>query len=206
MGFLRTASIAAALTFGVATASSAATLTNIGGGYVQGDGFGESIAVSNLTGEIDFRWNGTPFAGYVEFTTDVAFDFLLTSFDSNASSSDVTGVTLDVLDGVGGVAVSRLSTDTSFCSSAGGLVSGDCNLIAPTSATSGNAAGAAKPGDVLFAALAAGTYRFGVYDSASPSIATVSFQAVEVSPVPLPAGGLLLLTGLGALALRRRAA
>lgn len=134
-----------------------------------------------------------------EFSATGSVDLFLDSFTSNGGSSSVTGFTLDLLSS--GTAT-RLTTSTTNCFSAAGPVSGTCDLIAPFS----GAATATKPSTTtaIFAGLAAGTYRVGIYDSATPDEGNIAFRMVDVTSVPLPSGGLLLMSGLGGVAALRR--
>ena len=192
-----------------ATVVTAATVD--GQGVVQGTGatVGDVDGFSNSTLFLDFEWSGTPFSAFYEFTTDTVTDLFFDVFTSNGSNSDVTGITLDLLDAPSGTSTARLTTDTAFCTAANVLIAGTCDLIALAGANSGNAAGAAKPDSItpLFADLAAGSYRLGIYDSATPTSALALFTLDEkdINPIPLPASALLLLGGLAALgAVRRR--
>lgn len=185
---------AAVLATGVATSASAVTVNNPQ--VLFGPG-----SVTATSTNFDFNWTGTPFTASVEFSVaagEVA-TFTLSNYVINGggSLSDVTGFTVDEL--LGGSAT-RLTNKTSFCSSAAGDVSGNCDLIGPTGATNSN--GPFVPGNTVIS-LTAGDYLFGIFDSSTPTSASVSFS-IDVQPVPLPAGGLLLLSGFGAAALMRR--
>ena len=191
---------AIALIGGIATQSSASIVS------VSKENYGATDANINFTSAstATFSWDSTPVNLSVDFKSDTAFSLSLLDYTGLARNDDVTGITLDLFAGLGGAALQRFSLDTDFCFTAVAEIAGKCNLIAQTGASGGNATNASKPGDVLFANLAAGTYRLGLKDSATPVSAEVSFGYSEVAPVPLPAGGLLLLSGLGVMALRRR--
>ena len=165
---------------------------------------------------LNVAWTTTPTTVYISFTVDAAFDFSLADYDlgSSGSSTDVSGYTLDILDGPDGTATTRLTTMGVFCSAGSGgtfpvsAFGGVCDLVTATgNGGNANANAAAKPGDVLFAGLGAGSYRFGFFDSSSPPDGSASF-AITAVPVPAPATLALLGAGLlmGGLGLRRRAA
>ncbi|GGW89254.1 PEP-CTERM sorting domain-containing protein [Alteromonas halophila] len=148
-----------------------------------------------------FDWQGTPVTLSVLFTSNSQFSLSLDSFLSSGNASDVTGFTLDIIDGT---SFTRLTNDTTFCHSAQTAISGTnggCNLISLSGATGSNANVAYEPGEMLFSWLDAGTYRLGIYDSSSPVQGTA---AIGYSQVPAPASALLFVMGFGALALRRR--
>lgn len=191
---------AATLAAGFATQSGAA-IVGLDGNIPQGAGI---IVVAPATGTLQYSWLGAPITMYAEIDSDTGFSLTLSAFTSNGGNSDVTGYTVDRIDTLGGSVLSRLTTETSLCNSSVAPIAGDCNLIALAGATGGNAAQAYKPGDTLFQTFAAGTYRIGLYDSGTPTEASATITYSELSAVPLPAGGLLLLTSLGALAARRR--
>lgn len=186
---------AAAALFCAASTANAATVTdsniNSGTGSVADSG---DLSVT-------FSWTSTPFSAHADFASTSGFDLTLGSFASNGGNSDVTGVILDLLDSLGDV-VQRFTNDTGFCAAAAGPVAGNCNLFAKTGATGGNADGALNAGDSL-GLFDAGTYRLGVFDSATPDVATAIF---DISAVPVPAALPLFLSalvGLGYMARRR---
>ena len=113
-------------------------------------------------------------------TFGVAFDFFVT----------ITSVTGDnpllgyFVDGPAG----RLTNETT-CSGFGGI--GNCDLQFDYDPV----------GESILGRLSAGLYNFGIFSGTVGSDATITF---EVSKVPVPAGGLLLMGALGALGLKRR--
>lgn len=141
---------------------------------------------------IDFDWDGTPVTSFVEFTIDTNFDLNLTNYVGGAD--DQTGFTVDVLNGLG--LENRLTQQGGFCSSAEAPVAGNCNLVANPGANIENEF--VSPLTTVFADLAAGSYRIGILDGNTPSQGALSFEAVG-TVVPLPAGLVLFLSGLGVL-------
>lgn len=156
------------------------------------EGSGAAVSATGL----GFDWGDTPFTGVYDFTTDLPFDLTLARYgeDNVVSTSGMSGYTLDRLDGA---SATRLTTDSGYCADAAAPVGGDCNIV-----TSGGAMGAV-PGDTLFSRLDAGTYRLGFHESDTPGGGFVEFN---VSEVPVPAAGLLLLGGVAGLGLLRRMA
>ena len=65
-----------------------------------------------------------------------------------------------------------------------------------------------KPGvaqaPLVFEGLEAGNYRIAIFNKKAPEVGGVQFGVSSVSAVPLPAGGLMLLSAFGAAAALRR--
>ncbi|MEQ9639061.1 MAG: PEP-CTERM sorting domain-containing protein [Alphaproteobacteria bacterium] len=170
-----------------------------------------STAGGSVSGNfLDVEWESTPTTVVIDFTAHQLFDFFLNDYQMGpgSSTSDVSGYTLDILDGPSGTATSRLTNDTNFCSGADAPVSdfsGNCSLITATGNSGSNADSAAKPGDLLFADLGEGFYRLGFFDSSSPPEGTARFELVAVpAPASLPLfAAALALTGFGVWRRRR---
>ncbi|AXI49041.1 hypothetical protein C1J03_21710 [Sulfitobacter sp. SK012] len=195
----------------IATGAIAATIDGIDEGGVFTTTISASAGGIPTSGPADqlsltFDWTRTPAAGYIDFTLEGIGNLFLSSyafFGANNSLSDVTGITLDLLNAPAGAATSRLSNDTNFCAAAAGLVAGDCNLIGPTGSTYG--VSFTQPGEFAFENLSTGSYRLGFFDSSTPENALATFSLTDsIAVVPLPAGGLLFIGALGALVVVRR--
>lgn len=147
----------------------------------------------------DFTWTEAPYSAWFSFSSTAIFDIIFASYVApSASASDVSGFVLDSVDGGG---ATRLTNEEGACSGAPlPEVSGNCNFISATGSTSGNAAGAYKPGDTLISMQAPGSYRIGVYESGSPSSGSASFTIA----VPTPASLALMLVALIGLGVSRR--
>tara|TARA_R110002095_G_scaffold169339_1_gene147023 strand:+ start:339 stop:872 length:534 start_codon:yes stop_codon:yes gene_type:complete len=147
--------------------------------------FGFDGTNSTLT----FDWVSTPYSEEISFTVPSfpagTFDLLLG--DYSGVGGQQTGFYVD-LDGI------RLTNNTGACNSAAWANAGACNLVVASEAD----------GSVLLSGLTAGVYSFGVYDSATPVSGSLTFVFDNVSSVPVPAAGGLLLGALGLLGLRRR--
>lgn len=160
-------------------------------------------------GTLTTTWSSTKFTATIDFTVESSFDFFFLSY--SGTGADQSGYTLDLLDEFGD-AVVRYTTTSTACNSAaspvsdavGGASAGACQLIGSTTSATRIEPDA---GTSLFGELAAGDYRFGFYESAQPTSGSVVFGITEnVSEVPLPAAGSLLVAALAGLGfLRRRA-
>ncbi|GGB19674.1 VPLPA-CTERM sorting domain-containing protein [Allosediminivita pacifica] len=146
------------------------------------------------TNGLGFDWDTTPFSAFFDFTVDRDFSLSLVNYsaDNVAVTGERSGFTLDFFNGGSST---RLTTDTDNCDDAGAGIAGQCNMVTQ------NGSNAAQPGDTLFYNLAAGNYRLGFYDSETPSAGYAEFN---VSPVPLPAAGFMLMGAFGGFAFLRR--
>ncbi len=176
--------------------------------YVDGDLTGGNTPTNNITmgvdpdgneADFDFTWDDTPFSGYITFSSNRAFDLFFENYiPNNAQQRQYSGFVLRDSDGnflQTGEANSTGCNDAAFA-----IIAGPCNLV-----TGQNGEGNFIKPDTdspLFAGLSAGTYTLGIDETNYPVGGSADFR---VSAVPLPAGGLLLLTALGGVgALRRR--
>ncbi|WP_425102236.1 VPLPA-CTERM sorting domain-containing protein [Tropicibacter sp. S64] len=165
-------------------------------------------AVSTQTGanfvNVIFDWTSNPASGYAKFTSDTTFNIYLASY-TDPTPGQLTGFII-LQDGG-----TRYTTQHTACNNTNVLlpIRGKCNLVTndPGASLTSHLPTTATP----YITLAAGTYYLGGYDG-NDAAGTVEFQITEgayqeISPVPLPAGGLLLAGALGGIAaLRRRKA
>ena len=199
---MKTSTLALAALTGLVAAPASATFTFDQLGYSNGASGSLTFAPDPDDAVFSATWQGTPFGGYVDFTSDTIFDISFASYSPDASNSDVSGFILALLDAPAGTETLRLTDNTNACSGAGAPLTGDCDFITGTNASGGNASGAYRPGDIVFTNLGPGSYRIGVFDSSSPPVGAVSFNLSSVADVPAP--GALALLGLGVLGVARR--
>ena len=181
-----------------ATSASAVTFT---GDDADIDGSGSVSFVDNgPTANIDFVWDDTAYNAFVTFTAFARFDLFFDAYSPEEENSNVSGIRLI---GPGDVTISR--TDQT-CDNALAPLQGSCQLVTSSVNSGGLADLADKPDSMtpLFADLSGGTYTLAFFESVNPSAGSASFS---VAAVPLPAGLVLLIGGLGVLgfAARRKA-
>lgn len=176
-----------------------------GAGTPQGAGI-TTFTTSGSEATAGYDWSAAPVTMFVDFSSTTQFDLYLTDFDVvTFSSNDISAFTLDLLDTPGGSAVQRYTTDTAFCDSSVQPVlgaSGACDLFSFPGSTNSNAFVVPSTTTPLVAAVAAGSYRLGVYDSGSPEVAAAEFTLRAVDEVPGP--GALGLLGLGLVSVAAR--
>ncbi|MBU2960046.1 VPLPA-CTERM sorting domain-containing protein [Citreicella sp. C3M06] len=192
--------IAAAAAIAAGSAQALTTLdfanyTATGGGSVSNYG-----QFANVT----FNWADIPYTGYVTITSDSAFSLYLSDYSGGTNTDELSGYVL-----INQTTSTRLTNDVTWCGKTrtAEAIRGSCNLISNDASIPYEKI---MPDTVTAAYnLSAGSYLLGVYDGNDPE-GSVSFQASEIgyqeiiSPVPLPAGGMLLLGALGGMAARRR--
>ncbi len=178
---LKSCVLACGLAVASIAAGSAQALTTVDithGGFFSGDTV--NFSWSKAPGNTELQW--------VTFTTTNMFALHLTEVDTNGGATDVSGYQLALVG-----SPTPLTTNTGFCA---GLPGGSgCNLLAESGSTP-TYSNVAFPGATLFANLAPGTYTLGVKEGGLPTVASVSFQ---ISEVPVPAAGGLLVAGIGLL-------
>jgi len=181
--------------------------------------FGLSTAAQSATIDNAANWQGD-----IDTGMQIAFDFANTvnvqddsgvKNDLQTSPFTISGdFTLSIIGNTGGTDIgffvedaagNKLSTTiapdaVSTCSGFGAVQ--DCDLIfagsvLPQTLFSDSSTGATE--------FAAGGYNIGIFGATAPDTGTITFELTKVAAVPLPAGGLLLLTALGGgMAMRRR--
>ncbi len=180
-------------------ASSVSALTVTDGGFNNPLGEGTGTFTNVGAGAvIDIDWTETAFTGTYEFTASNTFNLFFTDYRNDTEDEGFSAFVLRT-DGA------NISEEDIDCNAAFPF-GGKCQVISEDGATGPQAALASTPSSTvpLFAALSAGTYLIGIRDSSTPEQAGVSFAA---SAIPLPAGLVLFLSGLGILgfASRRKA-
>ncbi|MFZ3585400.1 hypothetical protein ACOI1H_25265 [Loktanella sp. DJP18] len=143
--------------------------------------------------EIGFIWSDTAFVDF-----EVSGDMTLTFDDyrSDRTGNERSGFTLDqiALDG----STTRVLGDDPACFSVTGPIAGNCVLVTDQTAT--GQAGVTRP-SMSYSGFESGTYRLGFYESSEPNAGGADFI---VSAIPVPAGGLLLISAWGGAAFVRR--
>jgi len=157
-------------------------------------------SVNPMEGQITFTWEEAPFSAYQDFSVSNNFSLYFTNYQTDRDPNARSGFTLDALDS-DGMVTARYTDDTGFCEGAElSEVAGTCNLITGINGDSDSN----EPDPYLTSALfdlESGDYRLGLYESDYPYEGSAEFT---ISAVPLPAGGVLLLTALGGMGLARR--
>ncbi|MFW2541560.1 VPLPA-CTERM sorting domain-containing protein [Primorskyibacter sp. 2E107] len=182
-------------------AGSAQALTTIDSAAANGGGTVTATSYGTFS-NVEFDWSSAPSSAYAKFTVDTTSNVFITAY-SGPTGSDYTGF---VLLREGGT---RQTIQTSACNNSNVLIEirGSCNLV--TNQTSPAFASYNPDTGTAYTTIGAGTYYIGMYEGSSPTSGSLDFQISEgafqnIAPVPLPAGGLLLVGALGGLAALRR--
>ena len=182
-------------------AGAATTINNFpgsmnGGGYAAGLSTGTEAKISfGWAGGDDGEGDGSPASGFVKFTVTNAFDLIFENYVPEGGT-ETTGFILFDTNGT-------YYATGSDCSSEEVLeaIRGQCGTMAGEASLAAPAAAFTPDKDNPIFRLAAGTYYIGFYEDDKPERGGADFRTIEV---PLPAGGLLLLTALGGAAMIRR--
>ena len=190
---------AAIVALGLPMAAGAATTLETG--FANGGGFTAGVA-NGKESEFAFIWDEAPASGYVIVTADNSFDLIFESyipsgqFDPNRrTNSGLIVVNADTGE--------RFTETTGFCDSDNVLeaIRGTCSTMSGEYSLSNADYKPDGGNNTPIMTLAAGSYYIGFYEDSAPATGFATFRTVEV---PLPAGGLLLLTALGGAAMVRR--
>lgn len=145
-----------------------------------------------LVREVTFKGDA-PFYAYLDIT--VGRDFSITLEDYQPSESG-TAQSFFSIESLG--APSFFVTQVTSCTTSTAIPALDSSGCNPVNGADGSAG---NPPPITFGGLSAGTYRLAFFENGDPLRVQADFK---ISAVPLPAGGLLLLTALGGMAVVRR--
>ncbi len=164
------------------------------------------ISTNGTATNIDFTWTGAPTSGYVTFEVDTTSYLYMDEYSGSSVSPEYSAFMVYA-------GATNLTLDYDLCDHPTVLaeIQGRCNLVTNYGASSVITQYDLTSTTTAFAVLNPGTeYLIGVVEGGAPGTGLLSFQVSEgayvpTAPVPLPAGGMLLLGALGgAAALRRR--
>ena len=153
-------------------------------------------ATNGNESEFAFIWGSAPSSGWVKLSTENRFDLIFESYIPQGAN-EVTGLVILNADGT------RYTNETNLCDNANVLaeIRGACATMAGELSPATATYYPDKGNNVPIMTLDAGTYYIGFYEDSAPASGFATLRTVEV---PLPAGGLLLLTALGGAAMVRR--
>lgn len=200
-----------------ASATNAATFSVIASGDA---GIADStmtvsaVVESNSSLSVDLGWGGAgpSYSGFVDFSSDGAFDLFVTDYAVDSSLFDgstliLSGFTLQTIDAIGAVTGTIIGpiNDPGGCST---LAPPCFSVKHPSTTKIGSifdylvdAAVLADVSSPVLSGLAAGSYRLTSLESLNPVEGALSFS-IKTSPaeVPLPATFPLILAGFAAIA------
>lgn len=177
MALTKTLLTAGALALGMATSAAAVTIPSV-----------PSVSFTpNVNNAFTFTFDWSDMTDDGTEIVPIAFDFDLT-IESSSKTNAIIGFFVEDPNG------NRLEDSTSTTCSTNTGATEQCNLLFLAESTP----------KALFSGLAAGSYTFGIFGDASPFAGSLTFGVTKVSEVPLPAGGVLLLSALGGFAAMRR--
>ena len=178
----------------------ASALTTFGTGETTGGGANDvSNSGAGFSGSVAFSWDTVRYSAFQDFTVDQDFDLFFDAYSPSGAGNFRSGFVLINLTTNTLLTSSRTICANSFVQEE---IRGLCDSISFDIASDDHTVDGGTP---MFSGLTAGDYRIGLYESAIPDNGTAVFS-IAPSAVPLPAGGLLLITALGGIALRRRTA